>query len=132
MKSSLCSDEIFGFQPQMKLNPPYPSPREAGFHRAAISSTAGGFLPPTADLTEKSTSLRDVLFSTPAEPCNRRPGTLPSKVGAYHWPHCSQRPVHSSRQVNRGMPGEVCKTAAESISAPFKVTSVPLIRLIPN
>ena len=27
----------------------------AGFHRVAISSTAGGFLPPTADLVEKST-----------------------------------------------------------------------------
>lgn len=72
------------------------------------------------------------ILSTPAEPCNRRPGTLPSKVGAYHWPHCSQRPAHLSRQVNRGMPGEVCKTAAESISAPFKVTSVPLIRLSTN
>ena len=39
----------------MKLNPPRPSPREAGFHREAISSTEGGFLPPTADLVEKST-----------------------------------------------------------------------------
>ena len=27
----------------------------AGFHRVAISSTAVGFLPPTADLVEKST-----------------------------------------------------------------------------
>jgi hypothetical protein len=41
---------------QMKLNPPRLSPREAGFHRAAISSTAGGFHPPKADLAEKSTS----------------------------------------------------------------------------
>ena len=37
MKSSLRSDEIFGVSPQMKLNPPI-SPREAGFHREAISS----------------------------------------------------------------------------------------------
>jgi len=156
MKSEQSSDEIFGVPPQMKSNPPYPVslrlgharvltthrvaihcaraaslPREAGFHREAISSTEGGFLPPTADLIEKSTAYA-VLFSTPAEPCNRRLGTLPSKVGAYHWPHCSQHPVHLSRQVNREMRGEVCKTAAESISAPFKVTSVPLIRLITN
>jgi hypothetical protein len=39
MKSSLCSDEIFSLRLQMKLNPPRPSPREAGFHREAISST---------------------------------------------------------------------------------------------
>ncbi len=37
----------------MKLNPPHLSPREAGFHREAISSTAGGFLPLKADLVEK-------------------------------------------------------------------------------
>lgn len=29
------------------------SPRTAGFHRVAISSTAGGFLMPKADLVEK-------------------------------------------------------------------------------
>jgi hypothetical protein len=39
MKSSLRSDEIFSLRLQMKLNPPRLSPREAGFHRAAISST---------------------------------------------------------------------------------------------
>ena len=62
MKSSLCSDEIFGVPPQMKLNPPRPSPREAGFHREAISSTKGGFLPPAADLTEKSRLLSQSTF----------------------------------------------------------------------
>ena len=62
MKSSLCSDEIFGVPPQMKLNPPRPSPREAGFHREAISSTKGGFLPPAADLTEKSRLLTQSAF----------------------------------------------------------------------
>ena len=79
MKSEQSSDEIFGVPPQMKSNPPYPVslrlgharvltthrvaihcaraaslPREAGFHREAISSTEGGFLPPTADLIEKN------------------------------------------------------------------------------
>jgi hypothetical protein len=54
MKSSLRSDEIFSLRLQMKLNPPRLSPREAGFHRAAISSTAGGFHPPKADLAEKA------------------------------------------------------------------------------
>ena len=62
MKSSLCSDEIFGVPPQMKLNPPHSSPREAGFHREAISSTKGGFLPPAADLTEKSRLLTQSAF----------------------------------------------------------------------
>ena len=62
MKSSLCSDEIFGVPPQMKLNPPRPSPREAGFHREAISSTKGGFLPPAADLTEKSRLRKQSTF----------------------------------------------------------------------
>ena len=67
MKSSLRSDEIFGVPPQMKLNPSY-SPREAGFHREAISSTAGGFLPPSADLVEKSHPLsRMAFFYTGAE-----------------------------------------------------------------
>ena len=49
-------------QAWMKLNPPRPSPREAGFHREAISSTEGGFIPPKADLVEKSTATA-VLFS---------------------------------------------------------------------
>ena len=49
-------------QAWMKLNPPRPSPREAGFHCEAISSTAGGFIPPKADLVEKSTATA-VLFS---------------------------------------------------------------------
>ena len=66
---------------------------------------------------KKAHRFRDVLFLDPAEPCNRRLGTLPSKVGAYLWPHCSQRPVHLSRQVNREMRGEVCKTAAELFSS---------------
>ena len=62
MKSSLRSDEIFGVPPQMKLNPPYFSPREAGFHRVAISSTAGGFLPLKADLVEKKMPTQIKLF----------------------------------------------------------------------
>ena len=49
MKSERGSDEIFGVPPQMKLNPP-PSPAE------------GGFLPPSADLVEKSTCLRKCFF----------------------------------------------------------------------
>ena len=54
MKSERDSDEIFGVPPQMKLNPSY-SPREAGFHREAISSTEGGFIPSArTDLVEKS------------------------------------------------------------------------------
>ena len=51
MKSWLChdeirasSDEIFSLRLQMKLNPSYLS-RKAGFHREAISSTKGGFIP---------------------------------------------------------------------------------------
>jgi hypothetical protein len=48
--------------PQMKLNPPRPSFREAGFHRIAISSTIGGFLPPKADLAKKSIRLREWIF----------------------------------------------------------------------
>jgi hypothetical protein len=35
------------------MEPP-PHPREAGFHREAISSTSGGFHPPAADFTEKA------------------------------------------------------------------------------
>ena len=62
MKSSLRSDEIFSLRLQMKLNPPHPSPREAGFHREAISSTEGGFLPPSADLVEKSHPLARMAF----------------------------------------------------------------------
>ena len=68
MKSSRGSDEIFGVPPQMKLNPPYFSPREAGFHREAISSTAGGFHPPKADLVEKSTSALQMCFFLEAPP----------------------------------------------------------------
>ena len=62
MKSSLCSDEIFGVPPQMKLNPPsYPD--EVGFHREAISSTRGGFLPPArTDLVKKSPVLANRTF----------------------------------------------------------------------
>ena len=57
------SDEILSLWLKMKLNPPYPSPREAGFHREAISSTAGGFLPRAADLVEKKhICIADVLF----------------------------------------------------------------------
>ena len=37
-------------------------PASAGFHRIAISSTMGGFLPAKADLVEKSTSY-EVLFT---------------------------------------------------------------------
>ena len=37
-------------------------PREAGFHRKAISSTEGGFLPPEADLTEKALALASAFF----------------------------------------------------------------------
>ncbi|MBE6691779.1 MAG: hypothetical protein E7586_00405 [Ruminococcaceae bacterium] len=49
MKSSLCSDEIFGVPPQMKLNPPsYPDVRQISsrsdfIHRGWISSDEGGF-----------------------------------------------------------------------------------------
>ena len=46
----------------MKLNPPRPSSREAGFHREAISSTEGGFLPQTADLVEKKHCTRSAFF----------------------------------------------------------------------
>ena len=60
MKSSHGSDEIFGVPPQMKLNPSsYPD--EVGFHRVAISSTAGGFLPQKADLVEKREQVKDLL-----------------------------------------------------------------------
>ena len=53
MKSSLCSDEIFGVAPQMKSNPSL-SPDEVGFHHEVISSTAGGFIPSErTDLVEK-------------------------------------------------------------------------------
>ena len=56
VKSSLRSDEIFSLRLQMKLNPPIsPAARQ-------ISSTAGGFLPPTADLTEKSRLLSQSAF----------------------------------------------------------------------
>ena len=61
VKSSRGSDEIFSLRLQMKLNPP-PHPREAGFHREAISPTEGGFLPQTADLVEKSQVLRLGFF----------------------------------------------------------------------
>ena len=55
MKSSLYSDEIFTLRLQMKSNPPLTNPALAGFHREAISSIAGGFIPQKADLVEKST-----------------------------------------------------------------------------
>ncbi|MBR5524220.1 MAG: hypothetical protein IKU51_03005, partial [Clostridia bacterium] len=56
------SDEIFGVPPQMKLNPSF-SPREAGFHREAISSTEGGFIPSVGtDLAEKSHPLTRMAF----------------------------------------------------------------------
>ena len=61
MKSERCSDEIFSLRLQMKLNPSY-SPREAGFHREAISSTEGGFIPPKADLVEKKHCVRSAFF----------------------------------------------------------------------
>ena len=48
MKSERGSDEIFGVPPQMKLNPSY-SPREAGFHREAISSHVSGIYPVRKD-----------------------------------------------------------------------------------
>ncbi len=60
MKSLLRSDEIFGMPPQMKLNPSsYPD--EVGFHHEVISSTAGGFLPSSADLVEKREQVFDLL-----------------------------------------------------------------------
>ena len=37
-------------------------PASAGFHRVAISSTAGGFLPQKADLVEKKSKSYDLLF----------------------------------------------------------------------
>ena len=61
MKSSLRSDEIFGVPPQMKLNPPpFPAARQISSRSDFI--TAGGFLPPTADLVEKSQVLRLGFF----------------------------------------------------------------------
>ena len=48
MKSSPCSDEIFGVPPQMNLNPSF-SPREAGFHHEVISSHVSGIYPVRKD-----------------------------------------------------------------------------------
>ena len=69
MKSWRCHDEIltpFGWNLQPaasdEIKSAYHLPALAGFHRDAISSTAGGFLPPTADLTEKSHSLSRMAF----------------------------------------------------------------------
>ena len=53
MKSSpTASDEI----KSASLNP-----AQAGFHRVAISSTKGGFLPTKADLVEKNSGLHAIL-----------------------------------------------------------------------
>ena len=56
------SDEIFSLRLQMKLNPPH-NPAIAGFHREAISSTEGGFLPTKADLVGKSRGHKEGAFN---------------------------------------------------------------------
>ena len=72
MKSSLRSDEIFGVPPQMKSNP-LPYSREAGFHHEVISPTAGGFLPPEADLTEKALAFASAFSWHGVRDSNPRP-----------------------------------------------------------
>ena len=68
MKSSRCSDEIFGVPPQMKLNPSsYPD--EVGFHHEVISSHDSGIYPSPnswrcqlrTDLVEKREQVFDLL-----------------------------------------------------------------------
>ena len=54
MKSSRCSDEIFGLRLQMKLNPPSsPAARQISSRSDFIHDS--GFIPTKADLVEKST-----------------------------------------------------------------------------
>ena len=38
-------------------------PDEVGFHRVAISSTAGGFLPPSADLVKKALAFASAFLA---------------------------------------------------------------------
>ena len=61
MKSSRCSDEIFGVPPQMKLNPPPLTLRSKISSRSDFIHDSG-FIPTQADLVEKSTCLRKCLF----------------------------------------------------------------------
>ncbi|MBO5052215.1 MAG: hypothetical protein J6D31_08470 [Clostridia bacterium] len=42
-----------------------PYPDEVGFHRAAISSTAGGSLPPSADFAKKALAEASAFFLAP-------------------------------------------------------------------
>ena len=53
MKSSRCSDEIFSLRLQMKLNPPYLSPRSGISSRSDFIHDSG-FIPTKADLVKKS------------------------------------------------------------------------------
>ena len=65
MKSSRCSDEIFGLRLQMKLNPPPLTLRSKISSRSDFIHDSG-FIPAKADLVEKSTHCLDrqcVLFS---------------------------------------------------------------------
>ncbi len=62
MKSEQARMKSSAQEPQMKLNPPRPTPREAGFHREVISSTEGGFIPPKADLVEKKHCVSSAFF----------------------------------------------------------------------
>ena len=47
-------------------------PAQAGFHRVAISSTAGGFIPQKADLIEKDSGLYPILSLFLAERVKRK------------------------------------------------------------
>ena len=86
MKSSAkASDDIltsFG-----KIRPIFP--REAGFHREAISSTEGGFIPSArTDLVEKSQVLRLGFFPQGQKDSNPRhpvleTGVLPTELYPY-------------------------------------------------
>ena len=73
VKSSRCSEEIFGFASD-EIKSASNHPASAGFHREAISSTAGRFLPPSADLVKKRASrLRCSFFWLPLLGLNQRP-----------------------------------------------------------
>ncbi|MBQ4116650.1 MAG: hypothetical protein IJD37_04675, partial [Clostridia bacterium] len=61
MKSSLRSDEIFGFASDEIKSALY-IPTKSDFIAKRFHPTQVGFIPPTADLAEKSKSY-DLLFS---------------------------------------------------------------------
>ena len=62
-------DEIFSLRLQTKSNPLFNLPK-CRSHRAAISSTLGGFIPAKADLIEKRT--REVSFFHICERATKR------------------------------------------------------------